>query len=99
MSLAVRGARVLRDCLLSHEDWDAAGHAYAEENDRCYGVIHTFTQWFGQIIYEMGPEADARRAKAMPLIAQDETRVPDHFFCGPDLPLDETVRRRFFGEE
>jgi len=44
-------------------------------------------------------DADARRARAMPLIAQDETRVPDHLFSGPNLPADDSVRRRFFGEE
>jgi hypothetical protein len=55
--------------------------------------------WFGQIFLDSGAEAEARRAKAMPLIAQDATRVLDHGFSGPELPLDETVRRRFFGEE
>ncbi len=99
LSLTVRDTRVLRDQLLSHEDWDAAGHTYAEEHDRYYGALHTATGWFGQIFYESGPEAEARRAKAMPFIAQDGTRVPDHIFSGPDLPLGETVRRRFFGDE
>ena len=99
LSLTVRDTRVLRDRLLSHDDWEAAGHAYAEERTRYYHILHTFTEWFGQMFYELGPEAEARRAKAMPLIAQDETRIPDHLFCGPDLPLDDVVRRRFFGEE
>jgi 2-polyprenyl-6-methoxyphenol hydroxylase-like FAD-dependent oxidoreductase len=35
----------------------------------------------------------------LPLIAQDPTRAPDHAWSGPDLPFNETVRRRFFGEE
>ena len=48
---------------------------------------------------ETGPEADARRAKALPLIAQDGTRMPDLFGMGPDVPINETIRRRFFGEE
>jgi len=48
---------------------------------------------------ETGPEADARRAKALPLIAQDGTRMPDLFGMGPDAPINETIRRRFFGEE
>jgi hypothetical protein len=47
----------------------------------------------------IGPEAEARRARALPLLAQDGARVPDHIFGGPDLPADEAVRRRFFGEE
>lgn len=99
LSLTVRDVRTLRDQLLSHEDWNTAGHAYAEDHDRYYGTLHTVTEWLGQMLYEPGPEAEARRAKALPLIAQDETRVPDHLFSGLELPADETVRRRFFGEE
>ena len=99
LSLTVRDARVLRDQLLSHDDWEVAGHAYAQERDRYYGALHSFTQWFGQMFYATGPEADARRARALPLIAQDRTRIPDVLVSGPEMPLDETVRRRFFGEE
>jgi len=99
LSLTVRDVRVLRDALLSYEDWDVAGHAYAAERDRYYGAIHTVTRWSTQVFYEPGPVADARRAKVLPLFAQDETRVPDHVFSGPELPVNEIVRRRFFGEE
>jgi hypothetical protein len=35
----------------------------------------------------------------MPLIMEDPSRVPDHLFCGPELPIDDSVRRRFFAEE
>ncbi len=36
----------------------------------------------------------------MPLIAQDPTRMPDNLQGGPELvPLDETVRKRFFAED
>jgi menaquinone-9 beta-reductase len=38
------------------------------------------------------------RRKAMPLIEQDPTRVPDHLFSGPDLPANDEVRARLFGE-
>jgi hypothetical protein len=34
----------------------------------------------------------------MPLIAQDLTRVPDHLYSGPDLPVNDNVRARLFGE-
>jgi 2-polyprenyl-6-methoxyphenol hydroxylase-like FAD-dependent oxidoreductase len=99
LSLTLRDARVLRDQLLTHTDWDAAGHAYAMEHDRHYGVIHRVDNWLTQMFFAIGPEAEACRARALPLIAQDETRAPDHGSSGPDLPADETVRRRFFGEE
>jgi len=99
LSLTVRDVRVLRDQLLANTDWDVAGHAYAEAHDRHYGVIHTVTNWWEALFYETGLEAQARRARVLPLLAQDGTRMPDHLVSGPDLPLDETIRRRFFGEE
>jgi menaquinone-9 beta-reductase len=99
MSLTLRDVRVLRDHLLRHEDWDVAGHAYAEDHDRHYGVVHTVTRWFTQLFLETGPEAEARRARALPVIAQDATRIPDVLISGPEVPVNETVRRRFFGEE
>jgi 2-polyprenyl-6-methoxyphenol hydroxylase-like FAD-dependent oxidoreductase len=99
LPLTVRDVRVLRDCLLSDENWDAAGHAYATEHDRHYGVIYRVENWWAQMFFETGPVGEARRARMFPLIAQDPTRVPDHLTSGPDLPADETVRRRFFGEE
>jgi len=99
MSLTLRDIRVLRDVLGTSHDWDAAGHAYAAEHDRYYGVIHTVTGWHKDVFQDLTPEGDARRARALPLIQQDRMRVPDHIVGGPDLPFDETVRRRFFGEE
>jgi hypothetical protein len=43
-------------------------------------------------------EADALRARALPLIAAEPDRVPAHNLSGPDLPCDDSVRRRLFGE-
>ena len=37
-------------------------------------------------MYEPGEEADARRARALPLIGQNNTRMLDHVLSGPDLP-------------
>jgi hypothetical protein len=48
---------------------------------------------------ERGPEADARRVRALSLQAQDRSRVLDVFHSGPEIRLDELVCRRFFGEE
>lgn len=98
LSLTIRDVRVLSDALTKSEDWDSAAHAYADEHDRHYGVIHKATRLLGQMFYEPGEIAEARRAKALPLIAKDPTRVPDHLLGGPDLPLDDVVERRFFGE-
>jgi 2-polyprenyl-6-methoxyphenol hydroxylase-like FAD-dependent oxidoreductase len=99
LSLTLRDARVLRDALLADEDWDQAGHAYAVEHDRYYAAVHTWEDWLTSFFYDRGEEADARRAKAMPRIMEDITRVPDHQFSGPELSVDEAVKRRFFGED
>lgn len=98
LSMTVRDARVLRDVLLANGDWDAAGHAFAEEHDRYCGAVHSVVGWYTELFVGTGPEAEARRARAMPLIAEDPTRQPDLLFSGPDMPVDEHTRRRFFGE-
>ncbi|MCH9037434.1 MAG: FAD-dependent monooxygenase [Chloroflexi bacterium] len=99
LSKTVRDARVLRDKLLAHEDWDEAGHAYAEEHDRYYGINHTMESWASQMLFETGPEADARRGKAIPKWPKDPTRLLEPFYSGPDQVLDEAARKRFYGEE
>jgi 2-polyprenyl-6-methoxyphenol hydroxylase-like FAD-dependent oxidoreductase len=99
LSLTLRDARVLRDHLIRTDDWNAAGDAYAGEHDGYAGRLHTFHQWMSAMYLATGPEADARRARAMPLIGQDPTRQPDALFAGPDFPMDETARKRFFGED
>jgi len=100
MALTLRDARILRDALVADDNWDAAGHTFAEEHDRQFRDLHTGESWFTGLFMEPGPDADARRAKALPQVAIDQTRIPDILFSGPgSAPLDETARRRFFGEE
>lgn len=98
MSLSLRDARTLRDALLANSDWDLAGHHYAERHDGYYQRCRTASGWLRAIFQEQTPEAAARRQRALPLIAQDLSRVPDHLFSGPEMPLDDAVRARFFGE-
>jgi 2-polyprenyl-6-methoxyphenol hydroxylase-like FAD-dependent oxidoreductase len=99
LSLTLRDVRVLRDSLIANEDWGAAGHVHAAEHDHYSGATHTANTWLSQLYLETGPEADARRSRALPLIAQDPTRQPDTIFSGPDVPLDEAVRKRLFAED
>lgn len=99
MCLTLRDVRVLRDHLLSQNNWESAGYAYAEEHDWYYSVLNTVIHWFWDLFYEVGAEAEARRVKAFPSLAQDVTRIPDVLLSGPEVSMNETVRRRFFGEE
>jgi menaquinone-9 beta-reductase len=98
MAQTLRDARVLRDCLLAETDWEKAGHAYAQEHDRYFDAVHRVEDWFTRLILEVGPEADVRRARAFPLLAEDPRRMPDTFWSGPEMPADESTRQRFFGE-
>lgn len=98
LSFALRAARVLRDELTNNSDWDAAGHRYAEQHQQSFHACHVVEGWFRKLFQDPSPESAALRTKAMPLIAEDPTRVPDHIFSGPDLPLNEQVRARLFGE-
>jgi hypothetical protein len=90
---------VLSDELLANHDWADAGERYAAYHDQHYGVIRKMSGWFYDVFQCLGPEAEARRARAMPLIAQDPTRPPDMLFSGPDLPIAANARARFFGED
>ena len=99
MSLALRGASVMRDMLAANADWDAAGHAYADEMDRVRRIVNRADGWFATVFMDLGPDADELRARALPRILEDPTRICDVPFSGPETPTDETARRRFFGEE
>jgi len=99
LSLALRDARVLSEELLADQDWVAAAGRYASRHDEHYGTIRTVSGWFHDVFQRLGPEAEARRARALPLIAQDPTSPPDQLYSGPDLPLAANARERFFGED
>jgi hypothetical protein len=45
--------------------------------------------WGAQLLVETGPEADARRAQALPLWREDASRRLDTFASGPDHAIDE----------
>jgi hypothetical protein len=49
--------------------------------------------WLASLFLGEGPEADRLRERALPLLAAEPERVPDHSFSGLDLPSDENVRR------
>jgi 2-polyprenyl-6-methoxyphenol hydroxylase-like FAD-dependent oxidoreductase len=99
MSLTLRDVRVLHDALAADRDWDKAGHAYAAEHDRYYAITHRCDGWAAHVFMDIGPESDAIRARALPLLVQDPSRFPEAAHSGPEAPHDESARRRFFGED
>jgi 2-polyprenyl-6-methoxyphenol hydroxylase-like FAD-dependent oxidoreductase len=98
LSLSLRDARTLRDELSSDSNWPAAADRYARQRHTYFHTCHTVESWLRTLFLDSSPEARALRAKAMPLIAQDPTRMPDHINSGLDLPLNDHVRARLFAD-
>ena len=99
LSLTLRDVRVLADYLCTADDWSAAADAYAEEHDRHYGAVRRMTSWLRYMYYDPSPAANQLRARALPQVLADRSRIPDFIRVGPDLPADEIHRRRFFCED
>jgi menaquinone-9 beta-reductase len=97
LALTLRDVRELRDQLLRHDDWDAAGQAYAVEHDRYYGTLHAVEDSFTKLFMEVGVAAEARRQRALPRMMEDPTRMPDVFLSGPGQTFDEEALWRFLG--
>jgi 2-polyprenyl-6-methoxyphenol hydroxylase-like FAD-dependent oxidoreductase len=95
LSLTLRDVRVLRDELLAHEDWSEAASRYAERHDAYYASLHRTESWYQRIIFDVGPEADAVRARALPKLVAREVDIVG---LGPESPSDEEARRNFFEE-
>ena len=98
LNLTLRDVRVLRDELAKTSDWEAAGHRYADQHHHYFQNCRTVEGWLRTLFQDPSAQATAMRNRAFPLIGQDPSRVPDHLFSGPDLPVNATVRARLFGE-
>ncbi len=98
LSITMRDVRELSDSLLASDDWDAAAHLYAQARDLYFQTALRVEGWVFDLFFGEGLEADEARARALPLLAAEPDRMTDHGMSGLDLPSDENVRRRFFGE-
>ena len=87
------------ESLCNNENWEEAGNAFARQHDRDFGIIHGFENWMTEVLLQTGPEADARRERILPMWGEDPSRNPEPIFNGPNEPLDEKVRKRFFCED
>lgn len=91
MSLTLRDVRVLRDALAGSADWNAAGHAYAEEHDRYYARLRAVEDWMTRVFFDRGPEADARRGRVFARVLRDPNAIPDVVGRGPDVDVSEAA--------
>ncbi|HVP04128.1 MAG TPA: FAD-dependent monooxygenase [Dehalococcoidia bacterium] len=98
LSITLKAARLLRDALLANDDWDAAGHKYAEAANESFQHIRQVEDWMTLIMMNPDEEGQAARAKALPKIAVDPGVLPDTHMVGPELsPADKTAYDKLFG--
>ncbi len=99
LSLTLRDVRVLRDALLTEENWDLAAHSYAEEHDRYTRSLHRILDWLTRLFFEPGSEAEALRARVFPRLIDNPRRAPDVAGLGPEAPSDSAACQNLFGED
>ena len=99
LGLAIHDARLLSENLITDEDWDKAGDAFAVQHDRDCGAVHILENWMSKVLCETAPDADKRRERILPMWHRDRSRNPMSIVNQPSKQLDETVRTEFFCED
>ena len=104
MSLTLRDVRELGDLLRGsgQEDWQGAIEEFARRRPSWYEPLRAFAIWSGPLLTDVGPEADAARARASRAAALDAWR--DGYGAinglGPEgLPVTEAARSHFLGDD
>jgi len=98
LSRTLREVRRLRDRLLEDEDWNRAIDLYAREQVTDFEKLTRLEMMKAELMFEPGPDADARRERVFALLEKEPDRYPDTVGLGPDAPSDDRARARFFGE-
>jgi 2-polyprenyl-6-methoxyphenol hydroxylase-like FAD-dependent oxidoreductase len=98
LSITLRDVRELSERLRVTDDWDLASHQYAQAHDAYFQTGLRVQGWHFDLMLGEEDLSHGVRKYALQRLAAEPDRVPDHSFSGLDLPSDENVRRRFFGE-
>ena len=98
LARTLRDVRLLRDRLLSDEDWDRMADAFAIDHDAFFHRMLRLGAMRGELMFDVGPDADTRRKRAFAAQKADPSVLPDTLGYGPDAPSDDAARARYFGE-
>ena len=98
LARTLRDVRLLRDRLLSDDDWDRAASNFSDHHDAFLGCMLRLGGMRGELLFSAGPQADARRKRAFAAHKADPGAVPDVLAHGPDAPSDDAAKARYFGE-
>ncbi len=98
LARTLRDVRLLRDRLVSDDDWDRMALAFADDHDDFFSRMLRHGAMRGELMFDVGPQADARRKRAFAAHKVDPGAVPDMLAFGPDAPCDEAARARYYGQ-
>jgi len=101
MSLIFRDVRELRDLLLGG-DWQTAIEEFARRRPSWYEPLRAYAIWDGPLITDVGPDADAARARQRRAAERDPWRNGYGAInaLGPEgLPVTEAARLQYLGED
>jgi menaquinone-9 beta-reductase len=101
LSLVFRDVRELSE-LLECDDWQWAIEEFARRRPRWYDPLRAYAMWEGPLNSDVGPEADAARARAERAKEHDPLLWGYRLIhaLGPDgLPVTEEARRHILGED
>ena len=98
LARTLRDVRLLRDHLLKDDNWDHAASAFADDHDDFFGRMLRLGAMRGQLMFDVGPQADQRRKRAFAAHKTDPGAPPDVLGLGPEAPSDDAARARYFGE-
>lgn len=98
LSRTLRDVRLLRDRLVATDDWRAAAAAYAADHDDFFGRMLRIDAMRGELFFDVGPVANARRKRAFAAQERNPGVRLDTLALGPDAPCDDAARARYFGE-
>jgi menaquinone-9 beta-reductase len=101
ISLTFRDVRELRDLLLAQEG-QAAIEEFARRRPSWYEPLRAYAIWEGPLFTDVGPDADAARARQRRAAELDPWRNGYGLInaLGPEgLPVTEAARRHYLGED
>jgi 2-polyprenyl-6-methoxyphenol hydroxylase-like FAD-dependent oxidoreductase len=101
ISLAFRDVRELRDLLVTQE-WQAAIEEFARRRPSWYEPLRAYAIWDGPLFTDVGPDADAARARQRRAAERDPWRNGYGVInaLGPEgLPVTEAARRQYLGDD
>ena len=97
LSLTLMDARHLRDHLLANTDWTIAADRYAADHDGYFERLHAVEDWWTEVSWAQGREADERRMRLFPRLVTNPDGLPDHVGLGPASTVGDDARAALRG--